>query len=88
MTTCFKYTLFLLISGLFIFSINAQAASKPKEMKGEIVKINFVNKAGRENPDIYDLWFQSGNQKYFIKISESKVDQATLEKWVGPGTDH
>lgn len=41
--------------------------------KGKVVSGVFVNKVGRENPKIIDLYFEIEGEEYFIKFIDSKV---------------
>lgn len=48
-------------------------------LKGKIEKKEFVDKAGRIHPDVYDLFFKTTDATYFIKINESKISKQELE---------
>ncbi len=54
---------------------------KTEIMKGKIIKINFINKGGREIPGAFDYFFETDNEKYFIKISEGNVKRDKIAKY-------
>ncbi|MCF6364604.1 MAG: hypothetical protein L3J35_00200 [Bacteroidales bacterium] len=48
--------------------------------EGKIVKVNFVDKAGRVHEDAFNYFFQTEGDKIFIKISEGKVKRDEIVK--------
>lgn len=52
-------------------------------ISGRIVKRNFINKAGREYPNIREYYVLTGGQTYFIKLSEGNVTARDLERYPG-----
>jgi hypothetical protein len=47
-------------------------------LRGKIVKEQFVNKAGRIIPDVYDYFYDIQGEKYFIKLSASSVNKESI----------
>ncbi len=45
---------------------------------GKIIKVNFVDKAGREHKDSFNYFFESEGKQYFIKITEGNVNRDEL----------
>ncbi len=45
---------------------------------GKIIKINFVDKAGREHKDSFNYFFETEGKQYFIKIAEGDVSRDEL----------
>ncbi len=52
-----------------------------KIYKGKVLKVNFINKAGRRIDGVFDYFFEIENKKYFIKFSEGNVKRAQLENF-------
>ncbi len=52
-------------------------------MKGKIIKINFVDKGGRENPDVFNYYFETEEDTLFIKFSEGKVRSDEIAEYLG-----
>ena len=48
---------------------------------GEIIKVNFVDKACREHKDSFNYFFETEDKQYFIKISEGNVSREELAKY-------
>ena len=53
-------------------------ATDGKTMSGKVIKQDFLNKAGRKIDGVYDLFYKSGEKKYFIKTNECKVSQREI----------
>jgi len=53
----------------------------PKIYKGKVLKVNFINKAGRKIDGVFDYFFEIENKKYFIKFSEGNVKREQLENF-------
>lgn len=51
--------------------------------EAKIVVEPFVNKAGREYPDLAEYYLEFNEEQYFIKFSESGITPATLKPLVG-----
>lgn len=49
---------------------------------GTVVTEAFVNKVGRENPKIIDLYFETGGKRYFIKFLDSNVTRNEVARYV------
>ena len=60
----------------------AQTKSDTVISTGSISIKNFINKAGKENPDITDWFFKTDNENYFIKLSEGKITPVTCGKFL------
>ena len=51
-------------------------------LEGMIVKEIFIDKRGREHPDIYDLFLKTDKDKYFIRLMNSKVRRKELMEYL------
>lgn len=51
-------------------------------MKGQIKSKTFVNKGGKEIATIKDLYFETGDDSYFIKFMDSKITYEEAEKLI------
>lgn len=70
----------LIIFSLFSNEVFSQDFTKnmkdnSKIYKGKIVKVNFVDKAGREYKDIFNYFLETKDKQYFIKTSEGEVSK-------------
>ena len=52
-----------------------------KIYEGKIVKVQFIDKGGRVHEDIYSYYFETENEKLFIKIQEGKVHRDNITKY-------
>jgi hypothetical protein len=78
----------LLITTLFLssfFSINASSLSSMNSdtliSNGKLVKKPFVNKIGKEFKNTNEYYFKCDEQLFFIKLNESQISKADLEKY-------
>ncbi len=69
----FAATAFLCISILF----DAPPLSDTT-LVGKVVRQNYVDKRGRVIKDVYDFFFETADERYFIKLSQSKVSKEAL----------
>lgn len=53
--------------------------------EGKITGKPFVNKVGKENPKIVDLYFETNGESYFIKFIESGVKRDEILRYVDKG---
>lgn len=51
--------------------------------EGKVVSDVFVNKVGRENPKIIDLYFEIEGERYFIKFIDSTVKRKEISGYAG-----
>ena len=51
-------------------------------LEGMIVKEVFIDKRGREHPDIYDLFLKTDKNKYFIRLMNSKIRRKELMEYL------
>lgn len=65
---------------------NMENTEKTFWTDGKIIKQNFVNKIGVENPDIYDLYLELNDTLYFIKSTEKSVTTKILENYIDKKT--
>ena len=54
----------------------------PAKMQGKIIKRDFLSKKGVKVRDTYDLFFETTDTAYFIKMSESKITQSQAVKYL------
>ena len=54
---------------------------KLKTYEGKIVKVQFIDKGGRVHEDIFSYYFETENEKLFIKIQEGKVHRDKIAKY-------
>lgn len=52
-------------------------------MDGVLIKKQFVNKAGRQINEVFDLYLVNENIETFVKISESNFSTKELDKLIG-----
>ena len=52
------------------------------KIEGKIVKRPFKTKHGTLVRDTYDLFFETDNTEYFIKMSESKITQSDAMRYL------
>lgn len=85
------YIIFLFsIFSLLIISCNSNTGVtkdvKVKEdnleiFEGKIIKVQFVDKGGRVHEDIFSYYFETNNEKLFIKIQDGKVKRDEIAKY-------
>lgn len=63
-------------------AVEIPPASAVSIYDGKIVGQPFVNKVGRENPKIIDLYFETGGKKYFIKFLDSSVSRNEMAQYI------
>jgi hypothetical protein len=59
---------------------NNIATDDTLSLVGQILKMPFISKNGKEIPGVFDYFFKVGKKKYFIKISESALSAEKLEE--------
>jgi hypothetical protein len=52
------------------------------KVNGKIIKQNFTNKIGKENPEIWDLYLVYNDTIFFIKHSENSVKREELVNFI------
>ncbi|MCE5211355.1 MAG: hypothetical protein LLG40_07360 [Deltaproteobacteria bacterium] len=50
---------------------------------GKVVSETFINKVGKENPKIIDLYFETGGKRYFIKFLDGSVSRNEMVQYLG-----
>lgn len=60
----------------------SSAPVAPGKLEGKIVKRPFKSKRGAFVQDTYDLFFETDNTEYFIKMSESKISQSDAMRYI------
>jgi hypothetical protein len=77
---------FLLILSLCFtlsaFGQNGLTKDTVVNLAGNIIKEQFVSAKMKKVDSVYDYYFRSGDEKYFIKTYNSKFTKAELDKWV------
>jgi hypothetical protein len=51
-------------------------------LAGKVIKEEFVSKSMKKTEGVYDYYFRSGTEKYFIKTYKTKFTKEDLDKWV------
>ncbi len=86
----FSYPIFGIILLTLLFTSCADKVSKTAvdtrdftkleftDLKGRLVREQFVNKANKPIEGAYDYYLKTKNKKYFIKFCESKVDKSDI----------
>ena len=82
MIRSFYLLIIFVLNGTLLYSQDLPVSMKDtfKIYNGKIIKINFVDKAGREHKDAFNYFFKTEKRQYFIKVSEGNVSKKELEK--------
>lgn len=65
----------------FIKYINNKTSKEDTlTLTGVIIKEAFITKNGKPAPNVFDFFFKSGEEKYFIKATESIYSKIQLEE--------
>ncbi len=82
----FKSILFLcfvMLSGSISFAQTQTdtLADNSQIYTGKIIKVNFVDKGGREHKDSFNFFLETEDKQYFIKIAEGDVSRKDIAKY-------
>jgi hypothetical protein len=66
---------------LFAMNPNDHINGDTLILKGRIVKENMENKKGQKLEGVEDLYFSTGTNSYFIKLTSGKFSPTDLEKY-------
>ncbi len=64
---------------LYYDSVMVVTPADTLTLEGIFIKEQFVNKAGREIPGVFDWFFETNGKKYFVKIRAEDVTTEKLE---------